>query len=169
MARQFAPLVNSKPLVEWKERFAVGNVNVAECSKAHGLLGTDVLISPPFLLKIKRSVTTTESCSIGCLRDFQAHILLKEHAQPSYFEARPLPIHIRPLGIKKLNAMIKDGILEKVPPGGIKWASAIVIVRKPNGDLRVCADYKVGVNPKICSDSYPMPNVETAFNALAGC
>ena len=64
--------------------------------------------------------------------------------------------------------MINDGILEKVPPGGSKWASPMVIVRKPNGNLRVCADYKVGVNPKICSDSYPMPSVETAFSALAG-
>ncbi|MEE4247257.1 MAG: RNase H-like domain-containing protein [Kangiellaceae bacterium] len=40
-------------------------------------------------------------------------------------------------------------------------------MRKPDGDLRICADYKIGVNPKICADSYPLPNTETAFCELA--
>lgn len=40
-----------------------------------------------------------------------------------------------------------EGILQRVEPGGSKWASPIV-VRKPNGD---CDDYKVGSNHKTCS------------------
>ena len=157
-------------LVEWKEDFAVDNVIVAECNKPHGSLSTDVLNIDFSAISVENKEVNnhyTESCSIGCLYNFQAHIVLKEHAQSSYFEPHPLPIHIRPLVIKKLNEMIKDGILEKVLPGGSKWASPMVIVRKSNGDLQVCADYKVGINPKICSDSFPMPNVETAFSALA--
>ena len=64
--------------------------------------------------------------------------------------------------------MIQQDILEKVPPGGSKWASPHVNVRKSDGDIRVCGDFKVGVNPKICSDSFPMPNIENAFSAMAG-
>lgn len=45
---------------------------------------------------------------------------------------------------------------------------AIVVVRKPNGDVRVCGDYKIGVNHKICSDSYPISNVENILHSFAG-
>ena len=38
-----------------------------------------------------------------------------------------------------------------------------MVVNKPNGDIRICADYKMGLNSKLCSDSYPLPNMETAF------
>ena len=52
--------------------------------------------------------------------------------------------------------------------GGSKWASPIVVLRKSNGDIRIRGDYKIGVNHKVCSDSYPIPNVEVTVHALAG-
>ncbi|XP_047135337.1 uncharacterized protein LOC124812559 [Hydra vulgaris] len=55
-----------------------------------------------------------------------------------------------------------------VPPGGSRWASPLVVVRKTDEDLRICGDYKIGVNQKICSDSYPIPNIETVFYKMAG-
>ena len=62
--------------------------------------------------------------------------------------------------------MDREGILEVVPEGGSEWASPIVAIRKPNGNIR--ADYKVGVNSKICNDYFPLPQVETAFSSMAG-
>ena len=37
-----------------------------------------------------------------------------------------------------------------------------------DGDIRLCEDYKIGVNHKVFLDSYPILNVEVAFHALAG-
>ena len=51
---------------------------------------------------------------------------------------------------------------------GSKWASPIVVLRKSDGDIRTYEDYKIGVNYKVCSDSYPIPHVEVAFHALEG-
>ena len=48
--------------------------------------------------------------------------------------------------------MEREGILEAVPEGGSEWASPIVSVRKPNGSIRVCADYKAGVNSRIYNE-----------------
>ena len=95
---------------------------------------------------------------LGCLKNFEAWVILKKGVSSSYFEALQVSIYIRPLVIKKLNRMIDLGILEKVPSGGSPWTSPIVVVRRPDGDVHICADYKVGVNPKICSDSFPMPH-----------
>ena len=157
-------------LIELDGKFTIGNVVVADCLKQHGLLGTDNLKVNSDALSISHVVNKKDAVApyLGCLRDFEARVVLKENASPSYCEARPVPIHVRPLVIKKLTAMIDQGILEKVAPGGSRWASPIVVVRKTDGDVRICADYKVGVNPKICNDSFPMPTVETAFSNMAG-
>ena len=48
-----------------------------------------------------------------------------------------------------------------------KWASPIVVLRKSDGDIRIRGDYKIDVNHKVYSDSYPIRNVEVAFHALA--
>ena len=50
----------------------------------------------------------------------------------------------------------------------IKWSSPIVVSRKSDGDIRIYGDYRIDVNHKVCSDSYPKSNVEVAIHALAG-
>ena len=155
-------------VIEVENKIACTEVIVAACEKAHGLLGTDLL---RFNLDAVTINNTEEkpTTSPGRLRGFRARITLKERARPSYFEARPVPIHLKPLVVQKLRTLVTEGVLQVVPPGGSEWASPIVIVRKPDGDLRICADYKISVNPKICADSYPLPNTETAFCELAEC
>ena len=43
-----------------------------------------------------------------------------------------------------------------------------VCERKPNDSIRVCADYKAGVNSKICNKYFPVPELKTAFTSMAG-
>ena len=62
---------------------------------------------------------------------------------------------------------IKQMILEKTTKDGSNWASPMVAIRKPDWDLRICGDYKIGVNHQICSDTFPWPNTETAKDWLA--
>ena len=73
-----------------------------------------------------------------------------------------------PLVVAKLQKLTEQNLLEHVPPVGSKWASPIVVLRKSDGDIRICGDYKIGVNHKVFLDSYPIPNVKVAFHALAG-
>ena len=146
----------------------VVDIIVTKCTKSHGLIGMDVLSIDPNAVPIHSTKVVEDENTIGCLKGFRARLILKENARPSYFEARELPIHLKTKVIAKLNSMIDQGILERVPPGGSRWASPIVVVRKPDGDVRICSDYKVGVNDKLCSDSYPLPRIETAFSAMSG-
>jgi hypothetical protein len=153
-------------LLESDSKIKVVDIAVAKCDKSHGLIGTDVLKFDTTAI----SIHTNSLClgeDIGCLKNFRARLLLRESSKPCYFEARELPIHLKPKVIAKLHLMIAQGILERVPPGGSRWASPIVVVRKPDGDVRICSDYKVGLNEKLCSDSYPIPRIETAFSAMA--
>ena len=72
------------------------------------------------------------------------------------------------LVVEKLRKLIEQDLLEHVPPGGSKWASLIVVLRKSDEDIHICGDYKIGVNHKVCLDSYPIPKDEVAIHALAG-
>ncbi|MEE4247258.1 MAG: retroviral-like aspartic protease family protein, partial [Kangiellaceae bacterium] len=126
-------------VVELEHKVACVDIVVAACSKTHGLLGTDLLQFDLDAVSLN-SVKQTEGANFGRLRGFQARILLKDQARPSYFEARPVPVHLKPLVVQKLRHLVDAGILEAVQPGGSEWASPIVVVRKPDGDLRICAD-----------------------------
>lgn len=46
--------------------------------------------------------------------------------------------------------------------------SSLVILRKKNSDLHISGDYKIGLNHKICADSYSIHYIEWALNFLIG-
>jgi hypothetical protein len=60
----------------------------------------------------------------------------------------------------------KEGTLTKVNHS--EWATPIVPVLKKNGDIRICGDFKVTVNPVLKVDQYPLPKIDDSFAKLAG-
>ena len=47
------------------------------------------------------------------------------------------------------------------------YASPIVLVRKKNGSLRMCVDYRM-LNSKTRKDAFPLPRIEESLDALSG-
>ena len=83
------------------------------------------------------------------------------------YPRKTITIHILPTAALKLKKIIQQGILEKVTHGGSDWVSPIVSIKKTDEDIRICDDYKIGVNYQICSDSFPLPSIETTSHELA--
>ena len=102
----------------------------------------------------------------GKLKNYKTSLKLKENVTPSYYEARKLTKHLLPLVVAKLRKLIEHNLFENVLTGGSKWTSPIVVLRKSDGDMCICGDYRIGVNHKVCSDSYPIPNVEVALAGI---
>ncbi|XP_020296689.1 uncharacterized protein K02A2.6-like [Pseudomyrmex gracilis] len=48
------------------------------------------------------------------------------------------------------------------------WSTPIVIVKKPDGKIRLCADYSTRVNRALCDNTYPLPNVDYILTKLSG-
>ena len=58
------------------------------------------------------------------------------------------------------------GVLEKVNYSD--WATPIVPILKPSGEVRICGDYKVTLNPYLEIPEHPMPKPEELFAKLNG-
>ena len=66
----------------------------------------------------------------------------------------------------ELDLLKREGVLERTNYS--EWAAPVVTVPKPDGQIRLCGDYKVTVNPMLDVDQYPLPKPKDIFATLAG-
>ncbi|XP_054277192.1 uncharacterized protein K02A2.6-like [Macrosteles quadrilineatus] len=67
---------------------------------------------------------------------------------------------------KELKRLEECGIITKVDHSD--WGTPNVPVVKPNGQVRICADYKVTVNKLIKDENYPIPRIEDIYTQMNG-
>jgi len=90
-------------------------------------------------------------------------ILLKDD-ESVYQRARRLS----PIEREQVNTQIDEWIREAiVQPSLSEYASSVVLVRKKNGSIRLCVDYRQ-LNKKIIKNRYPLPLVEDQLDLLQG-
>ena len=65
---------------------------------------------------------------------------------------------------KHLDSMLQCGVIR---PSKSPWAFPTVLVRKKDGSLRFCIDYRQ-LNNKTIRDSYQLPRIDESLDALAG-
>ena len=51
-------------------------------------------------------------------------------------------LHSLSEGNRQLDELLKEDIIEEVPSGPTEWVSPLVVVLKPDGDIRVCVDMR---------------------------
>ncbi|UYV75756.1 K02A2.6-like [Cordylochernes scorpioides] len=75
---------------------------------------------------------------VGLLKNKQT-ILIKEEAIPQAYTARRLPLALREPVREELEKMSKLGVIKKINKP-TEWSHPMVVVKKPNGDVRICID-----------------------------
>ncbi|UYV61211.1 K02A2.6-like [Cordylochernes scorpioides] len=94
---------------------------------------------------------------VGLLKNKQS-ILIKEDAIPQAYTARRLPLALREPVREELEKMSKLGVIKKINKP-TEWSHPMVVVKKPNGDVRICIDPRK-LNYWIKRERYVMPSPE---------
>src|SRR5277367_2683252 len=103
---------------------------------------------------------------LGQLKNFTASLILKDGATPKYKNPRPVPFALLPKVEVELDRLVNEGRAVQVDTS--PWGTPIVVVLKPNGDIRICGDYSDTLNPQLEPQKYPLPRTEEIFAKLAG-
>ena len=95
-----------------------------------------------------------------------ATLQLIQNATPIFRNKRPVPYAYQESVDKELDRLCSEQVLS--PVDHANWAAPIVVVRKANGKVRVCADFSTGLNDALMLHQHPLPTTEDVFNKLCG-
>ncbi|XGW28157.1 hypothetical protein V3C99_008173, partial [Haemonchus contortus] len=79
-------------------------------------------------------------------------------------KVRPVPIGARAEFKGMLKELLDRGIIEASES---EWASPVVLVKKKDGSLRLCIDYRE-LNKNTKQDAYPLPRIDMILHSLKG-
>ena len=103
--------------------------------------------------------------NLGGLNMTAAKLHIKPYCVPKCHKASPVSFAIKEALGQEIDYLEAEGILENVEH--CEWAAPVVAVPK-NGQLRVCGNLKVTVNPVLVIENYPLPKPEDLMINLAG-
>lgn len=96
----------------------------------------------------------------------KAHIHINPNSKPVYRPRRPVPFAALQAVEDELNRLEELKII--TPVQFSEWSAPIVVVKKPNGKVRICADYSTGLNACVEPNKYPVPDPEEMFTRISG-
>ncbi|XP_018360524.1 PREDICTED: uncharacterized protein K02A2.6-like [Trachymyrmex cornetzi] len=141
------------------------NINLQEIDKELGANTIDPQI--PAINNIENIINHFPDIfeeKIGCVPEFLISLQLREGAKPIFHKGREIPYALREKVEKELDDLEAAGIISKVTLSD--WGSPLVVIPKTDGGVRLCVDYKMGVNQRLISANYPIQRIDEILNSL---
>ena len=101
-------------------------------------------------------MTKLDTCNVT------SHKINTGRSTPIKQRPRRLPYAYRDEADQQIREMLANGI---ITPSVSPWSSPIVLVRKKNGDLRFCVDYRK-LNQITVNDSHPLPLISNLLDSV---
>ena len=92
------------------------------------------------------------------------HPINTQNTPPIRQQPRRIPPHQRGEASQLIDNMLQQDVIQR---SSSPWASPIVLVKKKDGSLRFCVDYRK-LNGITRKDAYPLPRVDDTLDTLAG-
>ena len=104
---------------------------------------------------------------VGLLKGYELKLNIDDSVKQVAQPVRRIPFGVREKVERKLDELLESGIIEEVPEGPTGWVSPLVVVPKPDGDVRICVDMR-RANQAIIRERQPIPTVEEVLQDLNG-
>lgn len=140
------------------------------------LLGRDtakqmgvLMLGLPSQMKIGEEIRLIEGAQpriFPKVKGVKVHIEIDKTVTPVAQYVRPVPAAFKEPTERKLAQLLEADIIEKVN-GTSEWVSPVVIVPKPNGDVRLCVDMR-RANQAIIRENHPIPVMDDLLAKLSG-
>lgn len=108
-------------------------------------------------------VEKKEGCPPLAKTQVQHHINTGDHS-PIMMRRRRHAVAENEVIDKEVNQMLENGVIEE---GEGAWGFPVVLVRKKDGTVRFCVDYRA-LNAVTIKDVYPLPRIDETLEALHG-
>jgi hypothetical protein len=92
------------------------------------------------------------------IKDIEVDIRMKPDVKGFVHKPYTVPHSIREKVEAEIDNTEKGNIIRRVEY--VEWASPMVAVKKPNGDVRLCLDGSKTINPFIETNHYPIPLID---------
>jgi len=113
-------------------------------------------------LKEFQDIFSDEIVSGNC--EIVNHIINTQDCLPIKQVPRRIPFHMKKEVNNLIEEMRKNGVIEESQS---PWISPAVLVKKKDGSIRFCVDYRK-VNAVTIKDSFPLPRIDDIFDQLSG-
>ena len=119
----------------------------------------------PSLLKEYHDIFSLDKRDMGHTNATKHKIVLKDPDTPPFKEhfCRIPPPQLDEVR-EHLKLMLDAGMIQ---PSNSPWCNAVVLIRKKDGSLRFCIDFR-RLNSLTVKDSYPLPHICETLESLAG-
>ena len=129
------------------------NANFSSCQKQ------DVVR----LVEKHSALFSFEKNDIGFVPHIEHEIIIKENSPCQQIHSR-VPVHVEEWVDNQVNDLLKQGIIRE---SHSPWSAPIVVVKKKNGDFRLCIDYR-RLNSVTIKPTFQIPDSRTIFDSLSG-
>ena len=103
---------------------------------------------------------------MGKMDQLQVHLNINKDVTPIAQKSRRIPFHLRERVDIELKRLKEMDIIEDAE-GSTPWVSPVVVVHKPNDQIRICLDSRA-INTAIERERYPMNTIEDLIVDLNG-
>lgn len=110
----------------------------------HGITGIQREINMIKVSSLLNEFPDLFTSKLGECTKVKAKLRLKSDARPTYAPRRPVSLALEEQLSTELDRLVNNGIL--TPVDALEWAAPVVVAKKHNGKIRICADYSTGLN-----------------------
>ncbi|UYV80123.1 K02A2.6-like [Cordylochernes scorpioides] len=124
------------------------------------------------------AITTLTKCSFinyyksifeyksGPIKGIKCHLDVKADFIPKFYKCRQVPFVLKQLVEDEIDKLVDLNILSSIDRSDC--SSPLVCVAKPDGRIRLCADFEKSLNPYLEDVKYPIPNIDSVLSNFQG-